>query len=140
MARPSIQTAVTEKVRAYIAQALKTSPELMPLSTFAVAKAIGNDRRVLKKYRLDEEIANAAKVQKRARRIGADATRRTQDERIEALNLERNRTAAQVNALLGRLALIEGNAKRLGIDPEELYRPLLPPDRRVPRIFAKRRS
>lgn len=139
MARPSIQNAVTEKVKSYIERALKTSPQLMPLSTLAVAKAIGNDRRVLKKYRLDEEIAQAAKVQRRTHRTGADSARRTLDERLSALTTERDRMVAQVNALLGRLALIEGNAKRLGIDPEDLYRPLVPPDRRVAGIFGRRR-
>jgi len=139
MARPSIQIAVTEKVKAYIETALKTSPQLMPLSTLAVANAIGNDRRVLKKYRLDEEIANAAKLQRRAHRTGADKARRTLDERLSALASERDQMAMQVNTLVGRLALIEGNAKRLGIDPEDLYRPLAPPDRRVARIFGRRR-
>lgn len=139
MARPSIQNAVTEKVKSYIERALKTSPQLMPLSTLAVAKAIGNDRRVLKKYRLDEEIVQAAKVQRRTHRMGADSARRTLDERLSAMMTERDRMVAQVDALLGRLALIEGNAKQLGIDPEDLYRPLVPPDRRVAGIFGRRR-
>jgi len=138
MARPSIQSAVTEKVRAYIAKALQSSPKQMPLSTLAVAKAVGNDRRVLKKYRLDEEIAQAAKLQRRSHRRGTDNARRTMDERLAVLTSERDRMAMQVNSLLGRLALVEGNAKRLGIDPEELYRPLAPPDRRVPRVFGRR--
>jgi len=139
MGRPSIQTAVTERVRAYIERALQTSPKLMPLTTFAVAKAIGNDRRVLKKYRLDEEISQAAKVQRRTHCTRADTARRTLDERLSALASERDRMVTQVNALLGRLALIEGNAKRLGIDPEDLYRALTPPDRRVARIVGRRR-
>jgi elongation factor P--beta-lysine ligase len=135
MGRPSIKAIVTDKVNQYICQAREPSAEKMPLTTLAVAKAIKHDRRVLKKYALDVTIANAAaELRKHVRQ-----RRRTMDERIAAANARSEAFQRQVNALLGHVALMEGNAKRLGIDPDELYVPLTPPDRSKPATRKKRR-
>jgi hypothetical protein len=135
MARPSIESQVKEKVSQYIEKAMAMSPNAMPLSTLAVSVAVGHDRRVLKKYGQDLVIAAAEKKRAKSLRTGADEKRRSMEERLEAIQLENKQLEGQSNALLARLALIEGNAKRLGIDPEELYRPLVPPDRRVSAVF-----
>lgn len=135
MARPSIESLVTEKVTKYIEEAAALPADKMPLSALAVANAIGHDRRVLKKYGLDIVIADAAKKRVKAEKNGQDEKRRSLEERIAAEKHENEKLASQANALLGQLALVEGNAKRLGIDPEELYRPITPPDRRVSSIF-----
>jgi hypothetical protein len=59
-------------------------------------------------------------------------------ELVEAIQQESERLAIQSNALLAQLALIEGNTKELGIDPDALYKPLLPPDRRVAGPFKRK--
>lgn len=138
MARPSIEVLVTEKVEKYIEEAEALPIGKMALSTLAVANAIGHDRRVLKKYGLDLVIADAAKRRSNAAKNGKDEKRRSLEDRIAAGQLATHKLSAQANALLAQLALIEGNAKRLGIDPEELYKPLTPPDRRVPSIFRNK--
>lgn len=138
MARPSIEVQVKEKVSQYIEKAMVASPSDMPLSTLAVSVAVGHDRRVLKKYGQDLVISAADKKRARALRTGADEKRRSIEERLEASQVENRRVEAQSNAFLARLALIEGNAKRLGIDPEELYKPLVPPDRRVSGVFKSK--
>lgn len=138
MARPSIEGQVKEKVSQYIEKAMASSPNSMPLSTLAVSVAVGHDRRVLKKYGQDLIIAAAEKRRAKSLRTGADEKRRSMEERLEAIQLESKRLEDQSNALLARLALIEGNAKRLGVDPEELYKPLVPPDRRVSAVFKSK--
>lgn len=135
MARPSIERQVKEKVSLYIEKAMASSPKEMPLSTLAVSVAIDHDRRVLKKYGQDLVIAAAEKKRAKTLRTGANDRRRSMDERLDAIQLTNKKLEGQSNALLARLALIEGNAKRLGIDPEELYKPLVPPDRRVSGVF-----
>lgn len=129
MGRPSIKVAVTEKVTRYIRQAVEPGAEKVPLTTLAVAKAVGHDRRVLKKYGLDVTIANAAAKRAKELRTRKRSARRTVDERIAAAKARCEAQLQQVNALLGQVALMEGNAKRLGFDPEELYVPLKPPSR-----------
>lgn len=138
MARPSIEGQVKEKVSQYIDWAMVSSPNAMPLSTLAVSAAIGHGRRVLKKYGQDLVIARAGRKMARSLRTGADEKRRSAEERIEAIHLKNKQLEGRSNALLARLALIEGNAKRLGIDPEELYKPLVPPDRRVSGVFKSK--
>ena len=135
MARPSIESIVTDKVTKYVEESAALPYGKMPLSTLAVAKAIGHDRRVLKKYGLDVVIAAAEKKASRVAKSGQDAKRRSFEERIDSAKQENERLGRQVNSLLARLALVEGNAKRIGIDPEELYKALTPPDRRVANIF-----
>lgn len=138
MARPSIEIQVKEKVSQYIERAMASSPDAMPLSTLAVSVAVGHDRRVLKKYGQDLVIAAAEKKRAKTLRTGADEKRRSMEERLDAVQLENKQLEVQSNALLARLALIEGNAKRLGNDPEELYKPLVPPDRRVSSVFKSK--
>ena len=139
MARPSIEARVTEKVAKYVADSALLPYGELPLSTLAVAKAIGHDRRVLKKYGLDIVIAAADKRAGRDAKVGRDIKRRSLEERVDAAKLEADKLGKQVNSLLAQLALIEANAKRIGIDPDELYRPLTPPDRRVANIFGSRK-
>lgn len=140
MARPSIEARVTEKVAKYVADAVVLPYGEMPLSTLAVAKSIGHDRRVLKKYGLDVVIAAADKRAGRDAKRGRDTRRRSLEERVDAATSEVDKLEQQVHSLLARLALIEANAKRMGIDPEELYRPFAPPDRRVASIFGSRKG
>jgi hypothetical protein len=134
MSRPSLEVVVTEKVTQYIREATQQHDKKMPLSALGVAKAIGHDRRVLKKYGLDVMIADAAAKRRKHHR----GVRRTMDERIAAAEAQCETLRCQVNALLSYVALMEGNAKRLGFDPEELYIPLKPPDRSAPATRKRR--
>jgi hypothetical protein len=138
MARPSIESIVIDKVAKYVEEALALPYGAMPLSTLAVSKAIGHDRRVLKKYGQDVVIASADRKASRDAKSGQDAKRRSLEERIDVVTQGSEKLGMQVNSLLAQLALIEGNAKRLGIDPEELYKALVPPDRRVANIFKNK--
>ncbi|MCD9087709.1 hypothetical protein [Stenotrophomonas sp. SY1] len=131
---------MTEKVAKYVEDSALLPYGKLPLSTLAVAKAIGHDRRVLKKYGLDIVIAAAEKKAGRDAKLGRDTKRRSLEERVDAAKLEADKLGEQVNSLLAQLALMEANAKRIGIDPEELYRPLTPPDRRVANIFGSKKS
>jgi hypothetical protein len=122
--RPSLEDEVKKAAQDYIAEALTRSPIEAPLSTAAVAKAIGRDRRVLKKYGLDIEIDEAAKLRKRTSRCKVEVKRRT----------------LEVNALVAHQSLLEANMKRFDLDPEELFRPIVPPNRSVSGAIRSRRS
>lgn len=138
MARPSIEAIVAEKVGKYIEESLGLPYGTMPLSTLAASNAIGHDRRVLKKYGQDAVIAAAEKLAIRNAKSKQNSKRRTLEERLDAAQQETQRLGAQNNSLIAQLAVVEGNAKRLGIDPEELYKALTPPDRRVANVFRGR--
>lgn len=132
MPRPSIEQKVRQAVNAYIAAAMTKSAEEAPLNALAVAHQTGFDRKTLKKYSLDVEIAAAAKRQVRngkasprevAQRSQADALR-SRDNEIVALR-------ARCEGLVARICIAEGNAQRLGIDPVELWKALPMPDRTI---------
>lgn len=129
--RPPIEDALRAKVAEFLAQAVTQSPTAQPISLRAVAAAVGHDRRVLKKYQLDREIEAAAQRQRREHRSSTGRVRRSLDESLLALREELEQRTKQYENVLALLALTEANVRRLGIDPEELYRPLAVPDRSV---------
>lgn len=61
-------------------------------------------------------------------------------ERVESLQEQLKEAEARVGHLIGLVGLIEANAARLGIDPEDLYRPTPKPDRRSSRAGSSRHS
>ena len=123
--RPSIETELRAKVTEFLANAVALPPTQQPISLRAVASAVGHDRRVLKKYELDREIELAAQQQRRQHRSAAGRMRRSLDESLLALREEVALRTQQYEKVVALLALTEANARRLGIDPDELYRALV---------------
>jgi len=130
--RPPVENEVRSAVKEYLAAAVCKSPGEAPLNVLAVAHQTGFDRKTLKKYGLDVEIAAAAQQQARngkassreiAQRSQADALR-NRDHEIATLR-------ARCEGLVARICIAEGNAQRLGIDPIELWKPLPMPNRSV---------
>jgi hypothetical protein len=133
MSRPSLEENVRKAVREYLLVAQNTSPDEAPLSTLAVARQLNFDRKTLKKYGLNEEIATAAERQAHnwtlsAQELGHRSVNdmlRDRDQEIEVIR-------RRCEALIAQICMAEGNAQRLGIDPAELWKPLPMPDRRLP--------
>jgi hypothetical protein len=139
MPRPSIRDSIAPSVLEYCKSAESSTPEEQPLTVLAMSKRLSIDRRTLKKY-FSQEIADAQLRQKLLpqltarqleRRSYADMLR-DRDNQIEILT-NRNKQ------LLERLALVEVNAARICINPEELYKPTRKPNRSVSRAGSTRR-
>ena len=134
MPRPAIDEQVRRTVRDYLAVAVNKLPGEAPLNVLAVAKCTGFDRKTLKKYGLDAEIAAAAKQQSRGGKLSAQQEQRQSHtdalhQRDQEISLLRRRC----EGLVAQICLAEGNAQRLGIDPTELWKSLPAPDRSVSR-------
>jgi hypothetical protein len=130
----SKQAEVSTAVRAYLATGESKPPEQCQLDVAHVAAAIGVSRTSIYKYGLVEEIRAAAQRQQES--IGLLAENSAYDkqrETIQKLREDLKQTEERNRLLLAQFNLIEANAARLGIDPEELYRPLVKPIRSVPR-------
>ena len=120
MPRPSEEASVRFHVAAELLAAEQAEPGRYPLSLNVVAKRTGISRITLRKYGLDAPIREAARRQEGAKRTQAQKVRKEASLQIKDLQ-ERLATAVKANeALLGQIALAEGNAQRLGIDPGEL--------------------
>lgn len=95
------------------------------LDVKSVAAALGISRTSIYKYGLDKPIREAQQQQVAE---GSGKPRRF-SHMLADLRQELKQTEIRNKALLTRLNLVEANAARLGIDPEELYRPLVKPVR-----------
>lgn len=130
MPRQSQQEELTTALRAYLATAEKQSPEDYPLDGRSVAKVLGVSPTTLYKYRFQEPIRDAARrQQENAKQTPKKASPHSPLERLRKLDEERKLAEERNKHLIARLALVEANAARLGIDPEELYRPVMKPVR-----------
>jgi hypothetical protein len=88
---------VRDAVRVYLATAVAMSPEDAPLHVLAVAKQTGFDRKTLKKYGLDMEIAAAAEEQAKGPELSPrEVQRRSQ---ADALEIRKSPLCASVVSL-----------------------------------------
>lgn len=140
MARPSERDLIEPKVREYCNRAVKTTAEEMPLSYLGMAHRLNVNRATLKKYfsslikkAQHKQQGNSKTGERKRRPLECAEKLRNRDQEISVLT-ERNK------ALLALNALVELNAARLGINPEELYVPVPKPDRRVSRAGRSGRS
>lgn len=132
MGRKCKKTEVTDAVRAFLATAVTLPPDECAIDVKNVAAAVGVSRTSLYKYDLAAEIKAAADRQRG--NVGlSDATLPPYrlGNVVHQLRQELALAEARNKALLGQINIIEANAARLGVDPEELYRPLAKPVRSV---------
>lgn len=132
MARPSEAERVRRLVLDDIARAETAEPGQYPINLYAVSRRTGVHRATIKKYDLLDLITQAAARQNSSRLTEAQRTRRDAADRLKAKDAELESLRRRGEALAARLALVEGNAQRLGIDPSELYRPVEAPPRTTP--------
>lgn len=139
MPRPKLQEKVRAAVQEYLTSAETLSSEEAPLNVSAVAQHLGFNRKTLKKYGLDREIAEAAERQASHGRLSPkEMEQRSRTDMLRARDLEIEAMRRRCEALVARVCLAEGNAQRLGIDPTELWKPLPVPDRSLPHTVGHR--
>jgi hypothetical protein len=114
MPRPSLEEDVRKAVREYPLLAENLSAEEAPLNTLAVAELLNFDRKTLKKYHLDEEIAAAAERQAvRAKPSPREIKQRSIQNMLSARDQEIAAMRQRCESLIARVCLAEGNAQRL---------------------------
>jgi hypothetical protein len=129
MGRKNKQAEVTAAVRRYLEIDGERLQDEQRLDIRHVASAVGASRTTLYKYGLDEEIKAAR--QEQAALSGRAGPEHYLDNQARQLREALQQAEARNKALVGQITLIEANAARMGIDPEELYRPIAQPDRSV---------
>jgi hypothetical protein len=123
MGRNSRKEEVKRAVREYLAMAEHRLPDEWIIDVKHVAAAVGVSRTSLYAYSLTDEIKAAARCQReRIGLSGEAAHRRRLRDQVRQLRQELAQADERNKALLAQMAMIETNAARLGIDPEELYR------------------
>jgi hypothetical protein len=128
MGRKSQEPELTAAVQSYLEAAQLRKPGDCQLDVKGVAAALGVSRTSLYKYGLDELIKESQRQMALPMEDAAKKPPRLSD-MMANLRHELKQAAQRNKALVTRLNLVEANATRLGIDPEELYRPLVKPVR-----------
>jgi hypothetical protein len=139
MPRLSIHEELKRRLHDHLAIAETHPPEECPLDVRSVASALRVSPTTLYKYGLNREI-NAAEQRQRedTGRTGAAIEQHFYKDRIRDLTQELENERQRSKNLVSRIAIMEANAARLGLDPEEMHRPLLKPLRSVSRAGGGR--
>jgi hypothetical protein len=134
MPRLSIHDELKHRLREHLAIAETHPPQECPLDVRSVASLLRVSPTTLYKYGLNREI-NAAEQRQRedTGRAGAVTEQQIYKDRIRDLAQELENERQRSKNLVSRIAIMEANAARLGLDPEEMHRPLLKPLRSVSR-------
>lgn len=129
MGRKSQEAALTRSVESYL-EAAQSNPAAYRLDVKSVAAALGVSRTSLYKYGLDKLIHETRQQLVEA----GEAQPYRMSDLLSELRRQLKLAEERNKALLAQLNMIEGNAARLGIAPEELYRPLPKPMRAVVQV------
>lgn len=139
MPRSSKEAEVRKKVFDYLKTAEQGDPSKFPINVRNVARRVGCSPTLIYKYGLDAEIFSARKRQITNNPEARRTSKRQQDKNAMRSTRQELEKQVQVNkGLVKRLALVEYNAARLGIDPEELYKPMPKPMRSTSRAGSRR--
>lgn len=133
MGRPPARDSIEPQVRDYCERASTASPEEMPLSFLGMSRRLKINRATLKKYFSDLILESQRKQKAHPNSTARQRRRREFADIVSGKDKTITEMEHRNKALLARLALVEINAARLGINPEELYAPVPKPDRRVSR-------
>lgn len=138
MPRLSVREDLQRRLRDHIAIVETHPPEECPLDVRTVAGALGVSPTTLYKYGFNREI-NAAEERQRENGAvsGAVIEQRYFSDQVRALTELLEKERERNKGLVGRIAIMEANAARLGFDPEEMHKAILKPERTVSRASGR---
>lgn len=139
MPRSSKEDEVRKKVLAYLKNAEAGDPSDFPIDVRNISRRVRCSPTTIYKYGLENEISAARKRQANNNPEARRASKRQKDKNaIRAVRSELEKHTQINKGLVARLALVEYNAARLGIDAEELYKPMPKPIRSTSRAGKRR--
>src|SRR5713101_1416333 len=139
MARSNVREELRCRMREHLAIAELHPPEEAPLDVRNVAAVLRISPTTLYKYGFNREINAAEQLQRENMFIvGAAIEQDYFKGQIRKLTEEIEKERERSKGLVGRIAVMEANAARLGFDPEEMHKPILKPVRTMSRAGANR--
>ena len=138
MPRSSVREDLQRRLSEHLAVIETHPPEECPLDVRGVAAALGVSPTTLYKYGFNREI-NAAEQRQRenGHAYGKEIERRCFRDQVSGLSEELEKERERNKTLVGRIAIMEANAARLGFDAEEMYKPISKPVRTTSRAGAR---
>jgi hypothetical protein len=134
MSRPSVREELKRRLMEHLAIAETHPPEERALDVRTVAAVLRVSPTTVYKYGFNREI-NAAEQRQRENAFiaGAAVEQDYFKGEIRRLTEELEKERERGKGLVGRIAIMEANAARLGFDPEEMHKPILKPIRTMSR-------
>jgi hypothetical protein len=130
---------VRRRVFAYLKTAESGNPSDFPINVRNTSRRVRCSPTTIYKYGLDVEISAAQKRQASSNSQARKNSKRQRDkDAMRTVRVELEEHSIINKGLVARLALVELNAARLGIDPEELYRAMPKPIRSISRAGARK--
>lgn len=140
MPRSSKEEEVRKKVLAYLKIAEVGDPADFPIDVRNLSRRVRCSPTTLYKYDLENEISASRIRQADNNPETRRASKRQKDkDAIRAVRSEIEEYSKINKGLIARLALVEYNAARLGIEPEDLYRAMPKPIRSSSRAGVSRK-
>src|SRR5258708_4423339 len=137
MSRPNVRDELKLRLMEHLAIAETYPPEDRPLDVRSVAAVLRISPTTLYKYGLNRQINAAEQRQRETSFIAGAAIEQDYFKgEIRKLSEEIEKERERSKTLVGRIAIMEANAARLGFDPEEMHKPILHPVRTIPRSAA----
>jgi hypothetical protein len=132
--RKNIREKLKRRLLDHLAIAETQAAGEYPLDVRSVAAVLRISPTTLYKYEFNREI-NAAEQRQRenAFSTGSAIEQDYFKNQIRALTEELEKERERSKHLVGRIPIMEANAARLGIDPEEMHQPILKPVRTTSR-------
>ena len=139
MARPSVRDELKRRLMEHLAIAETYPPEDRPLDVRSVAAVLRISPTTLYKYGLNRQINASEQRQRENSSISGAAIEQDYfKDQIRKLTEEIEKERERSKGLVGRIAIMEANAARLGFDPEDMYKAILKPVRTMSRTGASR--
>ncbi len=134
MSRQSVREELKRLLMEHLAVAETHPPEECTLDVRSVAAFLRVSPTTLYKYGFNREV-NAAEQRQRENAFiaGAAIEQDYFKGQIRALTEELEKERVRSKGLVGRIAIMEANAARLGFDPEEMHKPIMKPARTMSR-------
>jgi len=139
MSRQSVREELKRLLMEHLAVAETHPPEECTLDVRSVAAVLRVSPTTLYKYGFNREV-NAAEQRQRENTfiVGAAIEQDYFKGEIRKLTEEVEKERERSKGLVGRIAIMEANAARMGFDPEEMHRPILKPVRTMSRAGSGR--
>ena len=139
MSRLSVHNELKRRLMEHLAIAETYPPEDRPLDVRSVAAVLRISPTTLYKYGLNRQI-NASEQRQRENSLicGAAIEQDYFKGEISRLTDEIEKERERSKGLVGRIAVMEANAARLGFDPEEMHKPILKPVRTMSRAGSRK--
>ena len=141
MPRSSKEEEVRKKVLAYLKTAEVGDPADFPIDVRNISRRVRCSPTTIYKYSIEDDIFASRKRQANNNPETRRVSKRQKDkDAIRAVRSDSEEQSRINKGLVGRLALVEYNAARLGLDPEDLYKPMPKPIRSASRAGRSSRS